>query len=130
MDIGATELLCATATDQFGNALAAPPPLAWTATAGTIATASTTNVDFTAPGTSAQAAVAATCGVVSGNVPLNVADQAPTVATAAAASPAEVTGTTTTLSVLGADDGGQSNLTYTWSLLAETNVVRRAEIFN
>ena len=40
---------------------------------------------------------------------------APTIATAAGASPSTVTGTTTALSVLGADDGGESNLTYTWS---------------
>jgi autotransporter-associated beta strand protein len=41
---------------------------------------------------------------------------APTVATPAAAAPSPVTGTTTTLTVLGADSGGESNLTYTWSL--------------
>jgi regulation of enolase protein 1 (concanavalin A-like superfamily) len=42
----------------------------------------------------------------------------PTVATPAAASPATVTGTTTNLTVLGADsDGGESNLTYTWTLV-------------
>ena len=39
---------------------------------------------------------------------------APTIATAASASPSTVTGTTTTLSVLGADDGGESGLTYSW----------------
>jgi len=39
---------------------------------------------------------------------------APTVATAAAASPNPVTGTTTSLSALGADDAGESGLTYTW----------------
>lgn len=40
---------------------------------------------------------------------------APTVATPAAASPGTVTGTTTNLSVVGADDGGEANLTYTWA---------------
>jgi len=44
--------------------------------------------------------------------------QPPTVATPAAASPNPVTGTTTHLSVLGADVTGESNLTYTWSPLA------------
>ncbi len=39
----------------------------------------------------------------------------PTVATAASAAPGTVTGTTTALSALGADDGGESNLTYTWA---------------
>jgi malectin (di-glucose binding ER protein)/Big-like domain-containing protein/PKD domain-containing protein len=42
---------------------------------------------------------------------------APTVATPAAANPATTSGTTTALSVLGADDAGESNLTYTWSTL-------------
>ena len=39
----------------------------------------------------------------------------PTVAVPAAADPSPVTGNTTGLSVLGADAGGESNLTYTWS---------------
>lgn len=50
-------------------------------------------------------------------------NQAPTVASAASASPATVTGTTTTLSVLGADDGGENNLIYTWSFTKPTNAV-------
>ena len=41
--------------------------------------------------------------------------QSPTVATAASASPSPVTGTTTNLSVLGADATGQANLYYTWT---------------
>ena len=40
---------------------------------------------------------------------------APTVATPASASPSVVTGKTTTLQVLGADDGGEASLTYTWA---------------
>jgi hypothetical protein len=42
-------------------------------------------------------------------------NQAPTVATAAAAAPSQVTGTTTIVSVMGADDGGEANLTYRWT---------------
>ena len=45
---------------------------------------------------------------------LNV-NEPPTVATSAAAAPNPAGGTTTSLSVLGADDAGESNLTYTWS---------------
>jgi hypothetical protein len=41
---------------------------------------------------------------------------APTVATAASASSTQVTGTSTTLSVLGADNAGEASLNYTWSL--------------
>jgi hypothetical protein len=40
---------------------------------------------------------------------------APTVATPASASPSPVTGSTTALAVLGADDQGEGALTYTWS---------------
>jgi hypothetical protein len=43
----------------------------------------------------------------------------PTVATPAAANPSPVTGKTTALSVLGADDGGEANLTYTWAVTSE-----------
>src|SRR4029450_4428746 len=39
----------------------------------------------------------------------------PTAAVAASASPNPITGTNTSLSVLGADDGGEASLTYTWS---------------
>lgn len=49
-----------------------------------------------------------TVTVVAGN-------QAPTIPTAAAASPANVSGTTTQLSALGADDSGEGALLYTWS---------------
>jgi hypothetical protein len=43
-------------------------------------------------------------------------NQPPTVATPAAASAASVTGTTVNVSVLGADDGGEANLTYSWAV--------------
>jgi hypothetical protein len=50
-------------------------------------------------------------------------DQPPTVATPASASPSPVTGTTTNLSVLGADDGGEASLTYTWAVIAQPSGV-------
>jgi hypothetical protein len=43
-------------------------------------------------------------------------DTPPTIATPASASPNPVSGTTTNLSVLGADDTGESTLTYNWSV--------------
>jgi subtilase family serine protease len=46
----------------------------------------------------------------------NPSTQGPTVTTAASATPSPVTGTTTTLSVLGSDPSGASSLTYTWSV--------------
>jgi hypothetical protein len=45
----------------------------------------------------------------------SIATVKPTVATAAAASPSPVTGTTTALSVLGADYAGEAGLTYAWA---------------
>ena len=60
------------------------------------------------------AGLATTSGTLSYTVA--VANHAPTVATAAAATPATVTGTTTALSALGADaDTAESTLTYTWA---------------
>jgi IPT/TIG domain len=45
-------------------------------------------------------------------------NQVPTVAQPARATPNPVTGATTKLSVLGADDGGEANLVYTWQVTA------------
>lgn len=46
-------------------------------------------------------------------------NNAPTIATAASASPSTVTSATTSLSVLGADDAGESGLSYTWAATAK-----------
>ena len=58
-------------------------------------------------------------GVSSAPVSLTISttanNLAPTIATPAAASPSPASGTTTALSVLGADDAGESNLVYTWT---------------
>ncbi len=48
------------------------------------------------------------------------ANTAPSVATAAAATPSPVTGASTQLSVLGSDDAGDAALTYTWSSVGGT----------
>lgn len=47
------------------------------------------------------------------------ANQAPTIAAAAKATPNPVAGKTTILSALGADDAGEANVTYTWAVLAK-----------
>lgn len=75
------------------------------ATPFTISTLGTTVVQAIALTATAQSAVASASFVI---------DQVPTVATMAAANPNPVTGTTTQLSVLGADNGGEGNLAYTW----------------
>lgn len=52
-----------------------------------------------------------------------VTNQPPTVATPAYASANPVTGKTVNLSVLGADDGGESNLTYSWTSSGPASVL-------
>jgi len=53
--------------------------------------------------------------ILTSDTPPAPGNQAPTVASPATASPSPTTSTTTALSVLGNDDGGQANLTYTWA---------------
>src|SRR5206468_1455438 len=57
-------------------------------------------------------------------------NQAPTVASAASASPNPVTGLTTTLSVLGADDGGAANLSAFWTASGPVPVTDSADGIN
>jgi fibronectin-binding autotransporter adhesin len=109
----ATRQFAATAYDQFAVAMASQPTLTWAKVSGT-GSVSGTGL-YTAPDAAGSATVQATSGSVSGSATVTVTDAAPTVATAAAASPTSVTGITTALSVLGADDNGESNLTYTWA---------------
>jgi len=110
----ATQQFTATAKDQFASALTVQPPFTWAATGGTINTSGL----YTAPATAGGPfTVSAQNGSVTGTASVTVvtANGAPTIATPAAASPSPVTGSTTALSVLGADDGGEANLTYTWA---------------
>ena len=108
--VGSTQQFAATARDQFGNALATQPTFTWTTTVGRISTSGL----LTAPSTSATGTVTAVSGSFFAKASVTV-NSAPTVVTPASATPSPVTGTTTTLSVLGADDGGEANLTYTWA---------------
>ena len=111
----ATQQFTATARDQFATSLATQPTFTWTVSGG--GTLSGSGL-FTA-GTTAGGpyTVTAKSGSASGtaSVTVTVVNTPPTVATAAASNPNPVTGTTATLSVLGADDGGESSLTYTWA---------------
>ncbi|HEY2759973.1 MAG TPA: dockerin type I domain-containing protein, partial [Pirellulales bacterium] len=102
----------ATARDQFGNII--PANFSWSAARGTV---DGTGL-YVAPGTSGSDTVTATSGSIHGSATVNV-NTPPTVATAATANPNPVTGISTNLSVLGADDGGEGNLTYTWASTAK-----------
>jgi uncharacterized repeat protein (TIGR02543 family) len=110
----ATQQFTATARDQFATSLTTQPTFTWAANGGGTVSSSGLFTAGTAAGTFT---VTASSGSVSGSasVAVTVPNTAPTIATAAASTPNPVTGTTATLSVLGADDGGESNLTYTWA---------------
>ena len=114
---GGTQQFTATGYDQFNNPMVAQPSFTWTALGG----GSINGAGFyTASYASGTATVAAASGAVNGTAGVTVTNSAPTVATAATASPGTVSGTTTSLSVLGndSDGGGESNLTYAWTATA------------
>ena len=115
----ATQAFTATATDQFGQALAAQPAFTWSVDTGGAGGTINASGLYTAPASgSGTDIVRATSGAVSGSAALTVIGP-PTVASQAAAAPSTVIGTTTTLSVLGADAFyPSSELIYTWTLTA------------
>ena len=105
-----TQQFTATAKDQFGTALVTQPVFTWAKASG-VGSIDASGL-YTAPAATGSASITATSGLVVGSAAVTVSSAPPT---AAAATPSPVTGTTTALSVLGADDGGESNLTYTWA---------------
>ena len=112
-----TQQFAAVAFDQFGGALSSQPIFSWNITAGTGSISSSGL--YTAPTAVSSATIQADSGIISGAASVTVTNAAPTVATAAAAFPVVVTADSTVLSVLGADDGGENNLTYTWFVTAK-----------
>jgi uncharacterized protein (TIGR03382 family) len=129
---GRTQAFTATGTDQFGAVMSPGPTWSWSATGGTITAAGL----YTAPATpGGPFTVTAASGGRQGAAQVTVAvGSPPTVATAAAASASPVTSASTTLTVLGADDGGEGALTYTWSgpagvsfSASGTNAAKRTE---
>jgi autotransporter-associated beta strand protein len=101
--------------DQFDVAMPSQPSVSWTVSSGGGAIDGTGLFTAAGSGAAGPVTIAAISGSISGSATITVSNAAPTVATGAAASPAPVTGSSTLLSVRGADDGGESNLTYTWS---------------
>ena len=112
-----TQPFSAIGYDQFGATLTLQPSITWSMASGV------GSIDgsglYTAGTVAGAATVTATSGSVAGGASVTVINAAPTVATPAAASPNPITGTSTSLSVLGSDDGGEANLTYTWIVTAE-----------
>ena len=114
LEAGGSQQFGATVLDQFGAAMAIQPALAWSSSVGAIDSSGL----FTAPDNTTTGTVTAASGLLTGDASVAVNNLPPTVAAPASAGASAVTGTATTLSVLGADDAGESNLTYTWATTA------------
>jgi hypothetical protein len=110
---GATQQFTATAFDQFATALATPPTFTWSAGGG--GTVDSSGLFAAGGSAGGPFTVTAASGGTSGTANVTVTNAPPAVATPASASPSPVTAATTTLSVLGADDGSEANLIYTWA---------------
>src|SRR5205823_1874178 len=114
-----TLAVAATMKDQPGDPMGSQPAFTWTASGGGTIDGSGL---FTAGGSGGGPFTVTATDPASGlqsTASITIQNDAPTVAVAAAASPNPVTtGTTTDLTVLGADDGGETHLTYTWAVTA------------
>ena len=111
-----TQQFTATALDQFGNPMATQPAVTWSSTGlGSISSSGL----YTGPGSGSigSATVTATSSDFTVNAPVTITNAVPTIAHNASAPGGDVQGTTVALSVLGADDGGEPNLTYTWTTI-------------
>ncbi|HEX3134920.1 MAG TPA: M36 family metallopeptidase [Planctomycetota bacterium] len=109
---GGTLDFTARGTDQFGNAFSTEPTVTWSVTSGpgSINAAGLYTATAQAPVT-----IRAQSGSVIAFATITVTNGVPTVATVADTTSDPVTGSTTGVTVLGADDGGEPALTYTWS---------------
>ncbi|HEY1922517.1 MAG TPA: hypothetical protein VGG44_07100 [Tepidisphaeraceae bacterium] len=115
----ASQVFTASAKDQFNIALSSQPTFTWSVISGPGSVNATGR--YGSGTTTGVATVQAASGSVAGTAMVTVNNATPTVAQAAAANANPVTGTSTALTVLGADDGGESNLTYTWGALANVS---------
>jgi regulation of enolase protein 1 (concanavalin A-like superfamily) len=110
-----TDQFTATALDQFGNAMTNQPAFSWSLASGG---GSVSNSGlYTAPLIGGAISVSANSGNVSGTGSLAFVNQPPLIANSvgAIATPGVVTIGSVALSVPAVDDGGASNLSYTWS---------------
>jgi hypothetical protein len=112
MDLYTTHQFTVAGWDQSGRPMAVQPT--WTASSGTVTAAGL----FTPSATAGKVTITAASGSIRGKATVTVFNTAPSVATKASATPKSVTGVTAALAVLGADDGGEANLSYTWSTTA------------
>jgi len=118
LDWGTSRQFTASARDQFGQAMATQPAITWTVAAGGAGGSVSASGLYTAPFVNGSDTVRATdsSANLSGTASVTVKNSPPTVVAPASANPDPVTGTTTTLNVLGADAEGAASLTYTWAV--------------
>ncbi|MBL8955586.1 MAG: hypothetical protein JNK82_32725 [Myxococcaceae bacterium] len=106
--------LAAVAIDPFDQPVATMPAVTWALSGG--GTISATGLVTAGAVTGGPHTVTATAGTLSGTATLLVSSGGPpTLVRAPQASPAQVLGRTTLLTVLANDDTGESNLVYRWS---------------
>ena len=111
VDCYTTPQFTAVGLDQVGNRLLKQPTFTWKASSGTI-----TSTGLFTPSTRAgSVTITASSGSKRGTTTVTVFDAPPTVATPAAAT-VNSNGKTAAFSVLGADDGGEAKLRYTWAV--------------
>ena len=103
--------------DQFGHAMLSAPTLAWALQSGLGSVEA--NGLYMSPGSgmAGHNTVTASSGSVRASAAITVTNAAPTVSISAHANPSAVTAVSTDLTVLGTDDGGEANLTYTWTTI-------------
>jgi autotransporter-associated beta strand protein len=111
--LNGTQQFTATVKDQYNSAMSGQS-VTWSITSGGSSGSIDASGMFTATSVPGNCTVDAAASAVHGTATVTVQNAPPTIAEAASATPQPVTGTTTSLSVLGADDGGEANLTYTW----------------
>ena len=117
LNLNGTQPFSAVGYDQFDAALVVQPSFTWGIAAG-VGSINSSGL-YTAGTVAGPATISATSGAIAGSAAVLVINAAPTVTTPAAVTPNPITGTSTSLSVLGDDDGGEANLTYAWSVTAE-----------
>ena len=102
----------ALSADQFGTTIANQTAVTWTLRSGT--GSMTSGGRYTSNG-HGNATIMATAGAFNATATITVTNAAPTIAIAAAATPTPVRKGITLVTVLGADDLPEAELTYTWS---------------
>ena len=109
-----TQSFSAQGWDVFEEPLVTPPTFTWSVFPSTVASITQAGV-FTSRVSSGTFWIIASSGVIVSSVPVSVANAPPTVAVPPIALPNPVSSSTTVVSVLGADDAGETNVTYRWS---------------